>query len=322
MSKSQPVNGAAQTTPSTGDNRVAHAVLVVAWASLPFLGGSVLADALDARSGSVRAVAAALAWAAWTAGVLCTLVPCTVSLTGIRLVAPAALPVFAAATTAVDDAGLREAVTLATAAGAAVLALSPWIGHRFVNGSAYGAEERYLLRPPVAVLAGPLPAVWALVVTGATAGPLLLAARQWAWGTVLTGFGAAVAVLGVRAMHQLARRWIVLVPAGVVVHDPMALVDTLLVQTHDLDHLGPAPVDSDASDLTLGASGLAVELALRDAADVLPLAHQRGRLRSNDDTATTDTVLGRTLRVHKVLVTPTRPGALLRAARTRSLPVA
>lgn len=322
MGKSQRVSGAEHTTPRTDPDRVAHAILIVAWVSLPFLGDELLADAFDAHSAPVRAVAATLAWAAWTVGVLCALVPRTVSLTGVRLVAPVALPAFAVATAAVDDTGLREAITLAAAATAGVLALSPWIGHRFVNGSAYGAEERYLLRPPVAVLVGPLPAVWALVVAGAIAGPLLLAARQWAWGIVLTGFGAAVAVFGARALHQLARRWVVLVPAGIVVHDPMALVDTLLVQTGDLDHLGPAPVDSDATDLTLGASGLAVELALRDAAEVLPLAHQRGRPLATNGAAVTDTAIGRTLRVHKVLVTPTRPGALLRAARARSLPVA
>lgn len=309
-------------TVSTAPERVAGVALPVLWASLAFVAGDAVATALAPHSASVRTVAATGMWALWSAGLVATLVPRTTSLTVARFLVPAGLPVVAWTVWVAGDAGPLEVLAVTAAAAATTVVLTPWIGHRFVNGSSYGDERRYPLRAPLPVLAGPLELVWVVTVVGVAAGPLLLASEQWVAGALALVLGWAVAALGGRAAHQLARRWVVLVPAGIVVHDPMALVDTLLVQRADLARVGLAEVGTDATDLTLGAAGLAVEIELREATDVLPLAHQRGRRLGGDGVGeAVETPLGRTLEVHKVMVTPTRPGALLHAAAQRRLPI-
>ena len=292
------------------------------WASLALTAGDAVAGALDGRSAPVQAVAATVAWGLWTVGLVTTLVPRTSSLTVVRFVVPAGLPAVAWAVVSAGDPGALEVAAVTTAAALAAGILTPAVGHRWVNGSSYGDEQRYLLRAPLPVLFGPLELVWVAAVVGAGAGPLLLAARQWVLGGVALVVGWAAVWAALRITHVLSRRWLVLVPAGIVVHAPMALVDTLLVQRADLARVGPAPADTDATDLTLGAAGLAVELELAGEVDVLPLAHQRGRsLGGGDRAAVTQTAIGRTLVVERVLVTPTRPGALLRAAAARGLTV-
>lgn len=242
-------------TPSlpTPDLAVAVAVPVL-WASLSLTAGDSLATALDARSDAVQVVGAALIWALWTVGMVAALVARTSSLTVLRLVVPAGLPVVLWGVLAAGDAGPLEVVAVTTAALVGAGCLAPVVGHRWINGSSYGDEERFPLRAPLPVLAGPLEAVWALAVVGAVAGPLLLAAEQWVLGGLALVLGWAAVWGALKVCHVLSRRWVVLVPAGIVVHDPMALVDTLLVQRSDLDHVGPAPADTTATDLTLGAS--------------------------------------------------------------------
>jgi len=286
------------------------------WLSLPATTGAALGDALDATSTAVQAVAAVLAWSGWTAGVLALLAPRTVTLTVARFVIPAAVPAAAFALLGAEDSTVLSVAGLTTAALAATLSLMPETGSRFVNGSAYGHERRFPLRAPAAVILGPLEILWAAVVAGVAAGPLLLAAEQWIAGALATAVGAVVVWFGARSAHGLTRRWIVLVPAGLVVHDPMALADTLLVQKRDLARLTVAEASSTAEDLTLGALGLALEIDLRSPADILPMAARRAGRR---DPAATPASMSQ--EVARVLVTPTRPGHLLRAAAAQGLPV-
>ena len=70
---------------------------------------------------------------------------------------------------------------------------------------------------------------WAVLVAAVTAGPLLLAARLWVAGALLTALGAALAIVTARALHGLSERWAVLVPAGLVLHDPMTVTDPFLL---------------------------------------------------------------------------------------------
>ena len=129
-------------------------------------------------------------------------------------------------------------------------------------GSSYGDERRMPLRVPGPLLAGPLVLVWAVAVAGVAAGPLLLAARQWVAGAAAMAAGLPAAGVAVRSMHTLARRWLVFVPNGLVVHDPLVLVEPVLLRRADVRSLGPAPADTAALDLTRGALGLALEVRL------------------------------------------------------------
>jgi hypothetical protein len=273
------------------------------WLVLPLVAGPSFGDALAGASRPVQVVTAVGLWGGWAAVLVATLVPATVTLTALRVAAPAGV-VFAVAATVAGGPAAGDAAALGATLLAALAAFWPVTGEAFVDGSSYGDERRLPLRVPGPLIAGPLEAVWALVLAGAVTGPLLLAARQWLPGVVALAAGAVAVWWGVRVLHGLSRRWVVFVPAGLVVHDPLALVDPVLVTRASLRHLGPAPADTDAVDLTRGALGLALEL--RFAAPVTLLV-VRGAGASKSVAA------------QAVLVTPTRPGAVLTEARTRHL---
>ena len=273
------------------------------WLSLPLLAGPSLGDALAGASRPVQVVASVGLWVGWATILAATLVPATVTLTALRVAAPAAVAAAVASTVAGGAAG-ADVAALAGTLVAALAAFWPVTGEAFVDGSSYGDERRLPLRAPGPLVAGPIELVWAVVVAGVVAGPLLLAARQWVAGAVALAAGAAAVWWGVRVLHTLSRRWVVFVPAGLVVHDPLALVDPILVPRTALVSLGAAPADTDALDLTRGALGLALELRF---ADPVPLLVLRGRGASETVTA------------EAVLVTPSRPGALLTEARARRL---
>jgi hypothetical protein len=148
-----------------------------------------------------------------------------------------------------------------------------------------------------------------VVVAGAVTGPLLLAAEVWVVGVVVLVVGWAAAAVGVRILHGLAQRWLVFVPAGVVLVDRMALTDALLVQRQRVDSLGPAPADSTAVDLTGGAVGLALELRLSRPETIVPAPRRPGR-------AGAEVV---PIEVDAVLIAPSRPGWVLDEARARRL---
>lgn len=280
--------------------------LRVLWLLLPATLGPALEAALDGRSRPVALVVAALGWAVWTAGVVAVLVPRVAGLTLVRIAAPVA--VLAAAWAAVGDVDTGVAVLgLVGAALAAVAAMAPTTGDAFVNGSAYGPERRFALRAPGPLLLGPVELVWAVVVAGSLSGPLLLAARQWIPGALALAVGVPAAVLGVRSLHQLGRRWLVFVPAGIVVHDPTA-VGPQLLRRQTLRAFGPAPADTTALDLTAGALGLALEIALT-APTTVELRRSRGAPPPP-------------VEANRLLIAPTRPGAVLREAAERRLPVA
>ena len=277
--------------------------LRAAWAVLPFTAGPAFADALDGRSGPVRGVSSVALWAAWAAVLVASLVPHPISLTVVRCAAPGA--VVASLAAAFDGYGSPLAVS--TTALAMAVAFLPETGTVFVNGPAYPNERRFLLRAPAPLLLGVLAVVWALAMAPAVVGPLLLAARQWVAGAVVVAAGAPLSAVLFRAVHGLSRRWVVFVPAGVVLHDPITLADPVLFRRQVVARMGPAPADTDALDLTSAAPGLGLELLLTEE---VPLVRARPGQR-----------LGEAASPARVLFTPTRPGAVLREAGERGLPV-
>jgi hypothetical protein len=283
--------------------RPALLALRVLWLSLPVTAGPGLDDALAGASGPVQATAAVGLWAAWAGGLLALLVPRVASLTAIRLLAPGAVVV----TVAAAAAGGIEAVDLlgvGVATAVWVLSLWPDVADAMVDGSSYGPERRLPLRVPPALALGPAPLAGVVVLAGVATGPLLLAAEQWVLGAVVTVIGLGLAAAALRSVHALAQRFLVLVPGGVVVHDRLALADPVLLPKRSLASVGPAPADTDATDLTLGALGLVLELRLDRPSDLV-LRRER-----------------EVVHTAAVLVTPTRPATFLDEARERRLPVA
>lgn len=286
----------------------------VCWLALPFTAGDALDVATAGADAPGRWVIGLGAWALWAAGTAALALASTASLTVARFVVPAGLAASAAAAIAggADGAtrGPAGVIGVTAAAAATVLVLSAPFGDRAVNGSSYGAERRFALRPTAAmVVAAPL--LWLLALLAVAAGPLLAAGGFVVAGVLTTMAGWPLAFAIVRRTHVLARRWLVLVPAGIVVHDPLVLTDSLLVQRRSLVGLGPAPADTDARDLTGGAFGLALEVRLREPASILTNAQRReagGSLTAPGE------------QVDAVLVAASRPGAVVREAAGRGLP--
>ncbi|HSM64763.1 MAG TPA: hypothetical protein VK860_00515, partial [Ilumatobacteraceae bacterium] len=228
------------------------------------------------------------------------------SLTIVRVGVPLAL-------VATVGAGLggASAVELIALGVPAVLTLgavySAEFGRQFVQASAYGDEERFPLRFPVAAGTAAVVA-WVLWAPALVVGPLLMASRQWAIGAVLTVLAlAGVVFLGSR-WHRLSQRWFVLVPAGVVLHDPVVMADTLPLRTGQVAQLALAPADTQAADLTGPASGYALEVSLTESVTAV-------------FAFTPAEPNGRAVHLTAFLVAPSRPGAVLHAAARRSLPV-
>lgn len=276
-----------------------------AWLLLPLAAGPAFAAALDPTRTAFRTTTSLGLWALWALGVVATFIPLPATLTFIRVLAPAAAA--GVIWTALAD-GVSGAFVLALAFTllAAGLALSPFIGAYFVNGASYGEERRLPLRPPLPVLAGPLPLAWAATVAGVVAGPLLLADRRWLIGGIVTVTGFAVAAAAARSLYALARRWLVFVPAGFVLHDTSTLIDPVLFRRESVHFIGPALDGTDAHDVTLGASGLALEVSF---VEPTKLPKRRGR----KDASVLD--------VQALLISPSQPGEVLAEAERRGLPV-
>ena len=265
-----------------------------AWAVLPFVTGPAFAAALDERSDAVRTVSSVGLWAVWGIALCASLVLHPVALTVLRCVAP--LGVAAAVWS-------RGPFAVAATLVALVVAFLPETGVAFVNGPAYPNERRFPLRVPGPLLLGPLLLAWALTVGAPVAAVLLLAAERWIAGGAAAVVGAASVVVLGRALHGLSRRWVVFVPAGLVLHDPMTLADPVLFPKLQIAGIDPAEASTTALDLTQRSPGLAIELALKEAASlVLTKPGER---------------VGPTVDADRLLFTPTRPGAVLREARER-----
>jgi len=278
----------------------------VLWVAVAVAGGDAIGDALDGRSGAVRLVAIVGAWLGWAVAAVASVVPSTVSLTVLRAIVPGSIGVAAACGLAGATAGsvaLSAALCVATSA----MCATAEFGLTMAQASAYGDEVRIPLRAPVGY-ALPAAVSWVLWASSVIVAPLLLAAGVWASGIPLAALAVAGTVLLPRRWHQLSRRWLVFVPAGVVVHDRVVLAETLMVRRHDVRSLSLALVGTEAVDLTGPAAGHAVEVTTAAPVRVLRAsASRRG-------TATE-------LTLRAFLVAPSRPGAALTEAARRRLPL-
>lgn len=282
--------------------------LRLVWLLLPVMAGAAVRAGLEGHSLTVRVVAEALLWAGWGAVLVASFVPYPLPLTVLRVGAPAGVAAVATlAWTGHHGWVVARALGTGWAVLGAALAFAPAIGARWVDGPSYPDERRYPLRVPGTLLLGPVPLAWAVSVGGPVTGALLLAARQWIAGGVVEvlALGAAAALL--RSLHVLSRRWVVFVPAGLVLHDELSLTDPVLFVRAVVETLRPAPAGTDSLDLTQGALGLALELLLTEKVE---MRLTRPFRRAGEAGASA-----------RLLFTPTRPGAVLREAAGRRIRV-
>lgn len=282
-------------------------IVRVLWLALPFTLLESVVDATSSAHDTTRLTTQALFWVLWAATFMVSLVPAPSTLTVQRMLVPLA-PAASLCAAVVTAPGALGWAGLALGTIATVIDMSAPVGDWFVDGASYGDERRFALRPPAALLFGPLPVVWFLTVAPLLTAIMLIADGRYLFGVPLVLLGIATALWGGLASWRLARRWLVFVPAGVTLVDDMALAEPVLFARAKLRSVGPAHVDSTALDLSVGAPGLVIELAFTDPVEVVP-AVGRDNVKDPRD-------------VDSVLVVPSRPGTLLDHAESRSLPVA
>jgi len=241
--------------------------LRVAWLALPFTAENMFDNALSASTRSVQITATIGLWFLWALGLLMSLVPLSSLLTPFRVLA--AMNVVIVIWGAIESpASLLGIVTLCLSGCFFVLAFTPQVGFWHVNGSSYGDEVRIPLKPPGAMLLGPIPISSSGIVVTLISTPVLLADKQWLAGCLIAGFGGVCSFVAFRSLHALTQRWLVFVPAGVVIHDPLLLGDPFLVKRNGIRSIHLALVGSDAEDLTMSSLGHAIEVELHQEAEI------------------------------------------------------
>lgn len=214
-------------------------------------------------TGDSTAVAPWLVWSAWGVVALASLVHHPLSLTTIRFIGPM-LVAHGVSRSITGDTGWGLVAGVVLQAAAVIVAYSATYGGIHAQAAAYGHERRHLLRPPVAVIL-PVALLW-------SANTVIAGVVTYTDSAVVAACACAVfVVLLAFSMHRslvLARRWLVFVPAGIAVHDPLLLRDTFMVRTHDIRRLGTTTPGSEAFDATGTTWGTPLELVLAHPHDV------------------------------------------------------
>jgi hypothetical protein len=270
-------------------------VVRVAWLLIAVIPNGQ-SNVLSAGTGSV--LSPWLAWALWAMVAVAVLVLHPISLVTVRSVAPL-LTVESGWLVVTDSAAQSD---IGAVAGFFVLltisavTYSASYGAVHAQAAAYGHERRHLLRPPIAVIL-PMFVLWLMV---ASAGAV---ANHAASLPISLGGLSVFIVLGAFALRRsvvLAQRWLVFVPAGIAVHDPLMLQDTFMVRRHNVRKVAAATHDTTAFDTTGTTWGMVLELALSHPHDVT-LSPFGARIVGTLDR----------LHVTALLVAPSRPSAAL-----------
>ena len=265
-------------------------------------------DLLHEADGGFRTIVSAGLWVMFAVMAVVLLLPGALPLTAARIVLPAnAAASLWAAVSADPLSPLGHSLSLGVGLAAAVVALTPAFAEAVVDADSYGDERRYLLRPPGPVLVAVVAPMWVIAVSGVTAGPLLLADRRWAAGAAVASVGVPAAAIAWVVLHRLARRWLVFVPGGLVIHDRMTIGQPIPLSRRGVASIGPAPADTTAADFTAKAFGLALELRL---STPISMAGPGGGGQSSSRG------------VESVLIAPSRPAAVMATAEKRGIAIA
>lgn len=272
------------------------------WVVLAFTSAATLDRALEAWSSGPRVAAGVLGWLMWAVALLALLAPRPLGFTMLRIAATAAVATAVATTVESPTSTWVPAVVVSLVAG--VIVTSAPVAHACADGIAYGYERRFPLRAPFALIIGGIPLTALLVVIGATAGVLLLADARWLSGAIALVVGLPFSLLLARALHGLAIRWLIVVPAGFVIADPLSLADPVLVPSGTVASICDAPPTSPdgSADLRLGTAFGSLLITTESPA---PIARRTGRAEA---TATA---------TDAILVAPLRPSWFRRAFAER-----
>lgn len=228
-------------------------------------------DLLAWHSSPVNVVLEITGWLIWAIGAVSLFAVVPVGLTAIRLIAPM---MFVGAVVALPhslsdkNSPLLCLVALLSATLCEFVLLLPSITNAMVQGGAYGNETRLALRTPVPYLA-PAIVTWVLLASSLIGGPLLLAAKQWILGACIAAIALGLLCVVPSRMHRLSRRWLVIVPSGIVIHDHLVLAETMMLKSSNISHVTLRDAPSDEADLTGGVFGSRLVIALNESEKVV-----------------------------------------------------
>lgn len=263
----------------------------------------LLADRLEEISDPAALVSTLSLWSMWAVVLLSVLVPSAISLTALRLVAPAHLVVTAALVIGelIGDPSMLVVLAVVPTFVVNVVAFSAETGAWFVQSSAYGDEHRIPLRAPLAFVVVQTVA-WVVWVASLVVGTLALVREAWWAGGILVTVGVALTLVLPSRFHRLSCRWLVVVPAGLVLHDHVVLAETAMFTRPSIASIASTNRSPDLADLSGRCRGTGVTIELVDF-DTVVLA------------ATTNRPGGSALHVKSLWIRPSRPGRALSAWR-------
>lgn len=238
----------------------------MAWVLLALV-PAVLGDAVADSGRTAQVVFTVAAWVVWACGVVAVAWLSPVSLTAIRVIAPVA--VVAQITAAITRPGASDAAVLWPVVGIGLASVTmfavflPDHAAAHVQAAAYGAERRLPLRVPVPQIA-PIVLAWMVVSATFVTFLFFLAGEAWVGAGVAGVVAGAASWLLLPRLHRFSRRWLVVVPAGVVVHDHVLLAETFMVKRSSVASVGAVGSAGEALDLSGITRGLLINVTLRD----------------------------------------------------------
>ena len=239
----------------------------LAWIPIPLFGYGVFGSALDGKSESLQATVSLSLWILWSIVLLISLIPSASLLTLYRVVVP--ISVVAAIWGSIEaEMTISSILLLFCAAICSSVSLLPSIGFWFINGSAYGDEVRLPLRAPGPLLLGPVPLAWMIVASSLIFSVVLLSSQKYVSGLIVFAVGSGLSYFSYRSLSALSQRWLVFVPAGIVLHDNMVLADPFLIRKWMIKEIGPALESTSGLDLTLSSIGMSLEVELCEPASL------------------------------------------------------
>lgn len=240
----------------------------VAWVALALI-PSGIAPTLASHGRSAQMVFTLGAWALWGLGTLAIFWLSPYSLSALRMLAPLATAglvgfVFASLSTYADVA-LGDVAWPLVGVAVAVLALVciflPTFGSLHVQASAYGDEKRLLLRVPAAQVA-PIVVSYVVMVAFPVATLFAVGGEVWWLAALCLVPSVFLFRVVVKSLHRFSRRWLVVVPAGVVVHDELLLAETFMVRTSAVTRVELSATSGEALNLSGDVAGVRRQMML------------------------------------------------------------
>ena len=194
-------------------------------------------------------------WALWLVTAVALLVPSPLSLTAMRCISPIAV---------IASFGAVSPPSIFASLVALIIGFSPLFADVMVQGGAYGEERRFALKTPVPQM---LPTViaWSILSFSLIGGTLLTTDEQLLVGIPLLVIGVIFATRVPKLLHRHSRRWLVIVPAGIVVHDHLVLAETVMSPRSKIASLTTVTEAGESADFTGGVAGQRLAVQLREA---------------------------------------------------------